>query len=64
MFNVGDKVVCIDNKGVSNSLTIGKKYEVEALNESTNILRVRDDLGRLFGYLFRRFEIKVKEEVW
>lgn len=55
------KVRCIDERGVSNSLTLGKEYEV--FEEGNTYYRLKvNDRGRTYHYYAKhRFE-EVKEE--
>lgn len=54
-FKVGDKVICIDNSGFNNILTIGKEYEVLGLVENT--IKIMDN-GLCLGFQSGRFKLK------
>lgn len=55
---IGDKIICIDNYGISaNSLTLGKIYSFCGINSSNNI---RIDTESRRGFYPKRFIKKSK----
>jgi len=59
IFNIGDKVKCIDDSGYTNVITMGKEYEVQRVNvfgPGNIFLRILGDKGFTTGFRSTRFE--------
>lgn len=57
MFNIGDQVVCVDNKDVDSMLTKDKVYTVVSVMPLCNLVGVRNDRGNESDFKFDRFEL-------
>jgi hypothetical protein len=56
MFN-NCKIICVDNSGVEDALTLGKEYVVDTLiNLDIPMVQLKDDNGYIHDFYLDRFD--------
>lgn len=61
-FQPGDMLVCIDNDGCSNVLTLGKEYTVMGPGFNADTVAVVGDNGGRVGMFVSRFDVISTQE--